>query len=232
MSDPLARPQWRGRTNIDALTIAAIEYAEELAGKTFVVTQGSYNTSVDASAGTHAGGGAVDLRWTWDDADILALRRAGFAAWHRTPAQGGWPHHIHAVLVDHPALSPAAARQVQAYRDGRNGLANNGPDDGPRLNPIPVFTLEDDMSWDTELAKWDPKDGSDGKRPAGMQLNQARGYAEAAFEEARKAANRAGRLEKAVEALGAALGPEVEAAVRAALADAVVDVDVTVHGGD
>jgi hypothetical protein len=28
-------------------------------------------------------------------------------------------------------LSAAARRQVTAYRNGRNGLANNGPDDGP-----------------------------------------------------------------------------------------------------
>lgn len=142
MTDPrLARPLWRGRTNVDALTIAAIEHAEDTGGHEFTVTQGSYQSSVSASAGTHDHGGAVDLRWCGHDACIRALRRAGMAAWHRTPAQGSWPDHIHAVVVDHPDLAPAAARQVVAYRAGLNGLANNGPDDGPRIDPIapPIF---------------------------------------------------------------------------------------------
>lgn len=148
MSDPLARPSWRGRTNVDAMTIAALEYAERLAGHLFTVTQGSYQSSVEASAGTHDLGGAVDLRWTGDDSDIRALRRAGFAAWHRDPSQGDWPDHIHAVLIGHPNLAPSASRQVDAYYAGRNGLANSAADDGPRLNPIPVFTwpTEDDMA--------------------------------------------------------------------------------------
>lgn len=148
MSDPrLARPLWRGRTNVDALTIAALEKAEEIGGHEFVVTQGSYQSTVAASAGTHDGGGAVDLRWCGHDACIKALRLAGFAAWHRHPGQSNWPHHIHAVLVDHPSLAPSAARQVAAYRAGRNGLANNGTDDGPRITPIPVYRWqeEDDM---------------------------------------------------------------------------------------
>lgn len=144
MDPRLARPKWRGRTNIDALTIAALEKAERIAGHTFTITQGSYQSSVAASAGTHDKGGAVDLAWTGKTSDILALRKAGFAAWHRSPAQGPWSHHIHAVVVDHPLLAPSAARQVTAYRNGRNGLSNNGPDDGPRINPIPVYVWEDD----------------------------------------------------------------------------------------
>ena len=146
MTDPLARPLWRGRTNVDAITAAAIEKAEEIGGHEFVVTQGSYQNSVSASAGTHDGGGAVDLRWCGHASCVLALRKAGFAAWHRNPSQGPWPDHTHAVLVDHPKLAPSAARQVDSYRAGRNGLANNGADDGPRINPIPVFKFqEDDM---------------------------------------------------------------------------------------
>lgn len=139
MTDPrLARPSWRGRTNVDALTIACIEHAESIGGHEFVVTQGSYQSTVAASAGTHDGGGAVDLRWCGHAKCIRALRQAGMAAWHRKPSQGSWPDHIHAVVVDHPALAPSAARQVASYRSGRNGLANNGVDDGPRLSPIPA----------------------------------------------------------------------------------------------
>lgn len=139
MTDPrLARPSWRGRTNVDALTIACIEHAETIGGHEFVVTQGSYQNTVAASAGTHDGGGAVDLRWCGHAKCVRALRQAGMAAWHRNPSQGPWPDHIHAVVVDHPALAPSAARQVASYRAGRNGLASNGPDDGPRLSPIPT----------------------------------------------------------------------------------------------
>ena len=141
MSDPrLVRPSWRGRTNVDALTIAAIERAEKIGGHEFVVTQGSYQSTVAASAGTHDGGGAVDLRWCGHLACIRALRVAGFAAWHRTPRQGPWPDHVHAIVVGHPALSASAASQVVAYRRGRNGLVSNGVDDGPSV-PIapPIF---------------------------------------------------------------------------------------------
>ena len=151
MTDPLARPLWRGRTNVDAITAAAIEKAEEIGGHEFVVSQGSYQNTVSASAGTHDGGGAVDLGWCGHVGCVLALRKAGFAAWHRNPSQGPWKDHIHAVLVDHPLLAPSAARQVVSYRDGRNGLASNGPDDGPRISPIPVFKFqEDDMFSDND----------------------------------------------------------------------------------
>lgn len=130
----LTRPSWRGRTNVDALTIAALARAEKIGGHEFVVTQGSYQSGGGDvnSAGTHDRGGVVDLRWCGHRDCILALRRAGFAAWHRTPKQGPWPDHIHAVVIDHPRLAASAARQVASYRAGRNGLASNGPDDGPR----------------------------------------------------------------------------------------------------
>lgn len=152
MADPrLARPSWRGRTNLDAITIAAIEYAEQLAGFAFVVTQGSYQGAAGDpdSAGTHARGGTFDgstkaLTREQKRRMVWALRMAGFAAWLRTPDQGDWVEHVHAVLVDHPDLAPSAARQVTAYRAGRNGLKNGAPDDGPRLDPIPVYVWEDD----------------------------------------------------------------------------------------
>lgn len=145
MIDPrLARPTWRGRTNVDALTIACLERAERAAGHQFTVTQGSYQPPGGGdinSAGTHNGGGVIDLRWCGHDACIGHLRRAGFWAWHRTPEQSSWPHHVHAGVLGHPLLAPLAKVQEQAYRDGYNGLGYNGrnaPDDGPRIVPIPV----------------------------------------------------------------------------------------------
>ncbi|MGH3660028.1 MAG: peptidoglycan-binding domain-containing protein, partial [Micromonosporaceae bacterium] len=69
------------------------------------LTQGSYTSSNPNSAGTHAGGGAVDIsvsglsstnRWRM----VRELRRVGFAAWLRTPSQGDWGYHIHAIAVN------------------------------------------------------------------------------------------------------------------------------------
>jgi hypothetical protein len=110
---------------------------ERLAGRQYVITQGSYQPRTEFSAGTHMGGGVFDLRAS--DLPpagrlyaVLTLRRVGFAAWLRTPAQGDWPYHIHAVAKDDDDLSDDAQDQVTAYLRGRNGLASNGPDDGPR----------------------------------------------------------------------------------------------------
>ena len=104
-----------------------------------VITQGSYTNATDASAGTHAGGGALDVRAkdlsaVQRDQVVLELRLIGFAAWLRTPLQGNWPYHIHAIAIGDRDMSLAAAMQVIAYRNGRNGLKNNGPDDGPRVH--------------------------------------------------------------------------------------------------
>ena len=140
MSDPrLERPEWRGRTNVDAFTIACLEHAEHLCGHEHVVTQGSYQAGDGDpnSAGTHDLGGVVDLRWTGRNVCVLNLRKAGMFAWHRTPQQGPWPDHIHAGVLGHPLLAPLAEAQETDYLNRRNGLANHGPDDGPRLNPIP-----------------------------------------------------------------------------------------------
>ena len=136
----LARPSWRGRTNVDALTIACIEHAERLAGHQFIITQGSYQSGHGDinSAGTHDLGGVVDLRWCGHDRCIRALRLAGLSAtWHRTPSQGPWPDHTHAVVRNHPLQAASAHRQTLSVLDGRDGLASNGPDDGPRLDPFP-----------------------------------------------------------------------------------------------
>ena len=102
------------------------------------ITQGCYNAGgVAASADTHDGGGALDIRAKTLSASqiaeaVLKLRHVGFAAWHRLPSQGPWVEHIHCIAVGCPDLSSGAANQVTAYKNGRNGLANNGKDDGPR----------------------------------------------------------------------------------------------------
>jgi hypothetical protein len=126
----------RGRSNVNRRTWNMIQAAENLAGFTFVITQGSYNKGVSASAGTHDGGGVVDIRArdlspAKRGAAVLALRRVGFAAWLRTPKQAKWPYHIHAVAVGDRDLSRQAEAQVVSYQHARNGLKSNRRDDGP-----------------------------------------------------------------------------------------------------
>lgn len=118
---------------VDRWTKQALEACERELGYDLTITQGSFNTSVGASAGTHAGGGTVDLKG-WDaDRKVRVLRKWGFAAWKRTPSQGPWPTHVHAVLIGNQSAAASARRQVDSYRAGRNGLASNGRDDGPRV---------------------------------------------------------------------------------------------------
>ncbi|MFC0624275.1 hypothetical protein [Kribbella deserti] len=133
---PEIRTTWRGK-RLNQRTVAMIKAAERLTKFELDLMQGSYNRGgVSASAGTHDGGGAIDVRAAGLTPKqrrdvVLALRKVGFAAWLRTPAQGDWPWHIHAIAVGDKDLSRGAAQQVREYRRGLNGLANRGPDDGP-----------------------------------------------------------------------------------------------------
>ncbi len=130
---------------VDWKTRAALEEAERRLGYRLTVVQGSYNNGkVKASGPTHDGGGVVDLlAWDWRR-KVRVLREIGFAAWHRTERPGLWGEHIHAVLIDHGRLDPSAARQVVAYRAGRDGLRGSRVDDFPRPSPIPVFRYPPD----------------------------------------------------------------------------------------
>lgn len=103
-----------------------------------LITQGSYNPGgVDASFGTHDGGGAVDISvrspedWSimWGEIPhmVEAMRIAGFAAWVRDTGElyPDSPIHIHAIAVGDPELSPIARAQVdgeRGYLRGYNGL--------------------------------------------------------------------------------------------------------------
>lgn len=133
----MARAQLPGTSRVsDVRTVAMVRSLLEACPFTWV-TQGSYNAGgVAQSAGTHDGGGVVDLHASSLSAaerlDVLTeARRRGFAAWLRTPYQGDWVWHIHAVAIGCSDLSSSAARQVTAYLNDRNGLSGNGPDDGP-----------------------------------------------------------------------------------------------------
>lgn len=103
-----------------------------------VITQGCYNKGgVAASAGTHDGGGAMDIRAKDLTASqilevVSDLRHVGFAASHRLPSEGPWPEHVHCIAIGCPDLSRGAKNQVTAYLNGRNGLANNKADKDTR----------------------------------------------------------------------------------------------------
>lgn len=104
-----------------------------------LITQGGYNNgAVPASAGTHDGGGVIDVAASLVDtaAKRKIWRRSGWAMWHRTPAEGNWPEHGHGVLIGCPHVSAGAARQVTAYKAGKNGLANGAADQGPKVAAV------------------------------------------------------------------------------------------------
>jgi peptidoglycan hydrolase-like protein with peptidoglycan-binding domain len=121
-------------------TKAMLVAAEGLLGYGLTVTQGSYNPGgVDASAGTHDGGGALDISVSGMSAATRTtvarnLRLVGFAAWIRTPAQG-FAYHIHAIALADPDQSSGAQHQSGDYYLGFNGLAGRGADDGPVVSP-------------------------------------------------------------------------------------------------
>lgn len=65
------------------------------------VIQGCYNTAIAASAGTHDYDCVVDVEiqgLSWDRAQAF-MRWTGWAAWHRTKAQGFSGDHIHAISL-------------------------------------------------------------------------------------------------------------------------------------
>ena len=140
--DPYAKLTRDGKT-VDALTDGALKRAEARLGYPLTIVQGSYNVGkVAASAGTHDGGGVVDLM-PWDhDNKVTALRAVGFAAWYRPAIPGLWAAHIHAVLIGHGRLAMSASAQVQQYLGRRDGLKNNGPDADPGWTNTARYTIE------------------------------------------------------------------------------------------
>ena len=91
------------------------------------IIQGSYNYGVSASAGTHNGGGALDISisaYSTRSADniVKAMRMAGFAAWRRGPYDPFSPP-IHAIAIKDTRASYGARQQVYEYFRGGDGLA-------------------------------------------------------------------------------------------------------------
>lgn len=108
---------------VERHTAKMLRLAERTLGADIPVTQGSFSTGVAASGGTHDGGGVIDtgMAGSWAET-VDALTQAGFIAWWRTPEQGSWNDHIHAIDPASPNLSPEAANQVLDWENGGDGL--------------------------------------------------------------------------------------------------------------
>jgi hypothetical protein len=104
-------------------------------GKYLRIIQGCYNTSVEASAGTHDFDACLDVEisgMSWYEAQKF-LRQNGWAAWVRTPAQG-FSYHIHMISLP-PYMTRFISKvgvyvpgQVQQYYQHRSGLSGALPD--------------------------------------------------------------------------------------------------------
>lgn len=125
------RVLWRGRRACTCM-IESIEKVVEPRLKAAGVIKYSIDifqaaySHASASAGTHAGGGAIDVA---QDSDTAARiwREAGWAFWPRGEDYG-FIEHGHGVLIGCPHLSSGARSQVTQYRNGTNGLKDHARD--------------------------------------------------------------------------------------------------------
>ncbi|MGN9908706.1 peptidoglycan-binding protein [Phytohabitans sp. LJ34] len=131
-----SRTDTYGGRRVNTRTRNMLAAADGMLSWSLTLSQGSYTSSNPSSAGTHDGGGVVDISVTsltttqrWET--VRALRTVGFAAWLRNPSQGDWPYHIHAAAVSDPDMAQAARNQTHDYYFGRNGLASHAADDTP-----------------------------------------------------------------------------------------------------
>jgi hypothetical protein len=134
------RTTYNGVT-LNKVTVQAFQEVEKRLGYKLTFDQGSYNTSVEASGGTHSGGGAADLAPFEADRKEHVCRAVGFAAWHRPH---NWDHeggieHVHCELLGDEDASPAAKAQWAEYRAHRSGLVSNLVDNTWHPDPIPVW---------------------------------------------------------------------------------------------
>lgn len=139
---------YQGHT-VDMMSRQILDVANRLlrlgvyGGETSDVTmmQGSWHKGVGASAGTHDKGAVFDLTPYNSQGRVRVFRLLGMAYWERKSLPGVWVHHNHGVVCGMEDAAPLAKTQVVAYYNGRNGLANNGRDDGWRPITLPILAV-------------------------------------------------------------------------------------------
>lgn len=135
------RVRWKGG-NFTEKFVNTLKAAERISGQTFSVTQGGFRPRTSYSGTSHQGD-AVDLPWYGSNV-VNALRKVNVAAWHRSPYQGPWNHHIHGVPLPGAGYPKGSAVwQGQDYRRGGNGLSAGGLVPGwspnPKADNIPIM---------------------------------------------------------------------------------------------
>jgi peptidoglycan hydrolase-like protein with peptidoglycan-binding domain len=130
---------YRDGKKLDDRTAKMFDEAQRLLGMDLRIIQGSYSTSVGASAGTHNGGGALDLSDSGMTANtrdkvVVVLRRVGFAAYWRPDRAGVWDSHFHGIALGCADASPSAKAQMAEYLIGGDGLSGTYPDPHKHLN--------------------------------------------------------------------------------------------------
>lgn len=140
---------WRGQKftarHRNAMRWAEKKVQKKYPGVSIIPTQGSWSTAAPASAGTHSGAGAADLRtWHMSDAQriymVRCLKDAGLAAWYRQPSQGFAPH-IHCLDIGGQiGMAYGAKSQIKSYDRHRDGLAGDRYDNTYRPSPKVKFS--------------------------------------------------------------------------------------------
>lgn len=141
-AEALQHVEFRGIT-VNKITRQQLRIVEKDQGAPMVCYQGSYRPVTSYSGRTHHGGMAVDSFASANPVTRIkqgrALKRAGFATWHRPPnwdGKGGI-RHFHSILIASPTdADPSALGQIKAYKAGRNGLLSNLLDKTWRPSPI------------------------------------------------------------------------------------------------
>lgn len=128
---------------MDQKTKTFVQCLEKDLGYPLTILQGCYHPGVSQSAGTHDGGGVLDLApYDWGRKVTAARKRGGFY-WHRLPIPGVWGEHIHGGIRNHGTLSDSAKAQQRDFdaHPPRNGLASHAVDtSGIHPNPPARFS--------------------------------------------------------------------------------------------
>jgi hypothetical protein len=232
-------PDSSGRHRIvNRRTNVMLDIANQDLGFDLVIIQGSYmlpSERAEESDHTHDGGGVIDLR-THDIPShigtaraVRALRKVGFAAFHRTHPPFT-EDHIHAVAIGDVQMDPTAKDQVEEYFHGLNGLGHE--DTGPQVHPIPTFDYDRqglDMQLTDKIPGTDDKTVGDALRAA---LRAEREVERLSNMEARRAQGRAERdkkLSKRIAEVAHAVDDLPEGATKQQVKSLLADIDANVE---